>query len=74
VSEVRSGGVEVGRNEALREIAPAKVEKEGEGYDSALAWWIPFFCILLSAPLGRILSLPQPAGHVAAPDPRPPSA
>jgi hypothetical protein len=34
-------------------------------HNNYLLWWIPFFCILRSSPLRRILSLPASMGHVA---------
>jgi hypothetical protein len=40
-------------------------------HNNYMMWWIPFFCILLSSPLGRILSLPRSLGDVAASGARP---
>jgi uncharacterized membrane protein len=39
-------------------------------HNNYILWWIPFFCILLSSPLSRILSLPGSLGKVVASGPR----
>jgi hypothetical protein len=36
-------------------------------HNNYMIWWIPFFCILLSSPLSRILSLPASAGTSGGP-------
>jgi hypothetical protein len=43
----------------------------GHAHNNYMLWWIPFFCILLSSPLSRILSLPGSLGNVAASGARP---
>lgn len=43
----------------------------GHVHNNYMLWWIPFFCILLSSPLSRILSLPGSLGNVAASRARP---
>jgi hypothetical protein len=35
-------------------------------HNNYMLWWIPFFCIVLSSPLSRILALPGSLGNVAA--------
>jgi len=40
-------------------------------HNNYMLWWLPFFCILLSSPLSRILCLPGSAGNVAPSGARP---
>jgi hypothetical protein len=40
-------------------------------HNNYMLWWIPFFCILLSSPLSKILSLSGSLGSVAASGARP---
>ncbi len=43
-------------------------------HNNYMLWWIPFFCILLSSPLSRILSLPPSPGNAVASGARPSTA
>jgi hypothetical protein len=40
-------------------------------HNNYMLWWIPFFCILLSSPLSKILSLPGSLGSAPASGARP---
>jgi hypothetical protein len=40
----------------------------GHAHNNYMLWWIPFFCILLSLPLSRILSLPEKTNTLSCAD------
>jgi hypothetical protein len=51
---------------ALYVVCVAALLLASRAHNNYMMWWIPFFCILLSSPLSRILSLPGSLSNVAA--------